>query len=72
LVRWDILARMTDARWIVLALAVALVAAGVVPLLARAGRLLAAPTRARRALDLLWLALPVGLLGVLVALVATS
>ena len=64
--------RMTEARWIVLAFATALVLAGVVPLLARATRLLAAPTRGRRALDAVWLVVPVAALGALVAAVAAS
>lgn len=55
-----------------LALATALILAGVVPLLARASRLLAAPTRGRRALDAVWLLVPVGLLAGLVVAVAAS
>ena len=54
------------------AVATALVVAGIVPLLARGSRLVAGPTRGRRALDLLWLVLPVLLLAALIAAVAVS
>lgn len=63
---------MSDARWIILAAAVLLVLAGVLPLLLRVSAVIAGDTPARRALDVLWTALPVAFLVALLVWVAVA
>jgi hypothetical protein len=63
---------MTDARWIVLSAAAVLALAGVLPLVRRVSAVIAGTTPARRLLDAVWTALPLGFLVALLVWVAIA